>query len=81
MSGLSATRPCVDAPARLLSVKQVAAMLNCSQRHVYRMSDSGAMPRPRHVGALVRWCRHEIEEWIASGCRPVRAATGKGGRA
>jgi excisionase family DNA binding protein len=64
----------------LLDVKQVAAMLNCSERHVYRMSDSGAMPRLLHLGASVRWNRAEIEQWIADGCKPVRAA-GKGVRA
>ena len=72
MTALIATRPPVESPATLLDVKQVAAMLCCSPRHVYRMSDAGAMPRPRHVGALVRWCRSEIEQWVADGCKPVR---------
>lgn len=72
MSAVMTTRPPVESPATLLDVKQVAALLCCSARHVYRMSDSGAMPRPRHVGALVRWCRAEIEQWVAVGCPKVR---------
>ena len=80
MTALISTRPPVESPATLLDVKQVAAMLCCSPRHVYRMSDAGAMPRPRHVGALVRWCRSEIEQWVADGCKSVRAA-GKAVRA
>ena len=61
--------------AALLTVLQVAAMLGCSSRHVYRLSDRAAMPRPTKLGnVLVRWNRSDIEQWIADGCRPIRAA-------
>ena len=63
-----------ESPA-LLTVKQVAAMLGCSARHVYRLADRGAMPRPTKLGdVLVRWNRTEIEQWVSDGCRPIRAA-------
>ena len=63
--------------AALLDVRQVAAMLGCSTRHVYRLSDSGRMPRPIKLGALVRWDRKLIvEQWIAEGCKPVRHVKG-----
>lgn len=72
--------PSSDSLASLLNVKQVAAMLCCSPRHVYRLSDRGAMPRPVKLGdVLVRWSRSTgdpatgIEDWIAGGCKPVRA--------
>ena len=75
-----------ESPA-LLTVRQVAAMLGCSARHVYRLSDRGAMPRPTKLGeVLVRWNRRTgdastgIEDWIAGGCKPIRAA-GKAVRA
>jgi excisionase family DNA binding protein len=58
--------------AALLDVSAVAAMLGCSVRHVYRLTDAGRMPASVRLGALVRWRRAEIEEWIASGCKPVR---------
>ena len=59
----------------LLTVRQVAAMLGCSARHVYRLSDRGAMPRPTKLGdVLVRWNRSDIEQWIAAGCKPARIA-------
>ena len=80
MSAVMTARLPVESPATLFDVKQVAAMLCCSPRHVYRMSDAGAMPRPRHVGALVRWCRSEIEQWVADGCPKVRQLSTKGGR-
>jgi excisionase family DNA binding protein len=58
--------------AQLLDVQAVAELLNCSTRHVYRLSDAGRMPAPLKVGALVRWKRAELEEWINAGCPPVR---------
>jgi excisionase family DNA binding protein len=56
----------------LLSVREVAERLGCSPRHVYRLSDGGLMPRPLKLGALVRWSRKSIEQWIASGCPSCR---------
>ena len=64
-----------DAPraeSALLNVKEVAAVLGCSERHVYRLSDGGRMPRPVKLGALVRWRRHNVLDWIDSGCKPAR---------
>ena len=58
-----------DSPI-LLDVKQVAAMLNCSWRHVYRMADAGKMPRPVKLGSLVRWNRIDVETWVSEGCQP-----------
>jgi excisionase family DNA binding protein len=58
---------------QLLDVKVVAHLLGCSARHVYRMSDGGQMPPPVKLGALVRWNRSSVEEWIAGGCKPCRS--------
>jgi excisionase family DNA binding protein len=52
----------------LLDVRAVAQLLNCSQRHVYRLADAERIPRPVKLGALVRWDRVDIEDWIAEGC-------------
>jgi excisionase family DNA binding protein len=60
----------------MLTVHDVARMLNCSTRTIYRLCDSGRMPRPVKLNALVRWPREVIERWIAGGCPDVR----KGGR-
>jgi excisionase family DNA binding protein len=65
--------------ARLLDVKVVAELLDCSSRHVYRLSDAGRMPAPVRLGSLVRWSRPAIETWIADGCPPTRNA-GRTGR-
>ncbi|MFL5341881.1 MAG: helix-turn-helix transcriptional regulator [Gemmataceae bacterium] len=68
----SVTVPPESAASVLLDVQAVARLLNCSTRHVYRLSDMGKMPAPVRVGALVRWQRQAIEEWVAGGCKPVQ---------
>ena len=64
--------------AQLLDVEVVAEILGCSERHVYRLSDSGRMPRPVRLGGLVRWSASAIQEWIDQGCPPCRQAKGAG---
>lgn len=59
-------------PSAMLDVKGVAAMLGCSTRHIYRLSDAGRMPRPVKLGALVRWSRAAVEQWISDGCPACR---------
>jgi excisionase family DNA binding protein len=71
---ISTAPPDQAASPALLDVQQVADLLNCSTRHVYRLADAGRMPQPVRLGALVRWPRQGIEDWIASGCKPVRQA-------
>ncbi len=70
---MSVVSDATEAPA-LLDVKAVALLLNCSTRHVFRLADNGTLPRPVKVGALVRWPRSTITDWIDSGCKPVRQA-------
>ena len=59
-------------PSAMLNVQGVSALLGCSVRHVYRMSDSGRMPRPVKLGSLVRWRRMSILAWIDAGCPSCR---------
>jgi excisionase family DNA binding protein len=66
-------------PAELLDVRAVAHMLGASTRHVYRLSDAGRMPAPVRIGALVRWPRWIVLDWIAAGCPAVRNV-GRAGR-
>ena len=58
--------------AVLLDVKEVAKLLGCSPRHVYRLSDSARMPPPLKIGALARWRRSDVEQWVADGCPNCR---------
>ncbi|MBI3735292.1 helix-turn-helix domain-containing protein [Candidatus Sumerlaeota bacterium] len=57
---------------RLLDVFSVAELLDCSPRHVRRLSDSGRMPSPLGLGRLRRWNRAVIAAWIADGCPAVK---------
>lgn len=63
-------------PAAMIDVQAVATMLGCSPRHVYRLADAGAMPRPVKLGSLVRWSTAAIREWIDGGCKPIRQVKG-----
>ncbi len=65
-----------DSSAELLDVNRVARLLGCSPRHVYRLQDSGKMPRCVRLGALVRWSRKSLMSWLEAGCPPVRATRG-----
>jgi predicted DNA-binding transcriptional regulator AlpA len=60
----------------LLDVGSVSALGVGSTRHVYRLSDAGRMPAPVKLGALVRWRRREILDWIDAGCPPIRTPRG-----
>lgn len=66
------TLPSPEPVTALLDVRAVAAMLDCSSRHVYRLTDAGRMPAPIKLGTLVRWPRKSIEDWISAGCPAVR---------
>ncbi|MBX3435311.1 MAG: helix-turn-helix domain-containing protein [Pirellulales bacterium] len=68
-----------ESPAKLLDVRTVAELLDCSTRHVYRLADAGRMPAPVKLGTLVRWPRQAVEDWISAGCPSCRAAA-KGSR-
>lgn len=67
------TKP-AESTAKLLDVQAVAKLLDCSPRHVYRLSDAGRMPAPIRLGSLVRWSRIAIDEWVAAGCPSMRKA-------
>jgi excisionase family DNA binding protein len=72
----NAILPPAHAPAAaLLDVKSVAVLLGCSPRHVYRLADTAQIPAPVRLGALVRWRRQDLDAWLATGCKPVRALT------
>lgn len=52
----------------LLTVRDVAELLRCSNRHIHRMKDAGRIPAPLRAGGLLRWRRSAIELWLADGC-------------
>lgn len=65
-----------EATPALVDIQWVASQLTVSTRHVRRLLDAGAMPLPIRLGALVRWRRQEVLDWIAAGC-PRRGREGE----
>ncbi|MBY0456315.1 MAG: helix-turn-helix domain-containing protein [Gemmataceae bacterium] len=45
----------------------LAALLKCSVRQIWRLRDRGALPAHLRLGKLVRWPRKIIDDWIAAG--------------
>lgn len=58
----TATKP------QLLNIKEVAAMLHVSQRHLWRLKAARKLPKPVKVGECVRWLLSDIEAWLSMGC-------------
>jgi excisionase family DNA binding protein len=56
---------------KLLTKKQLAAMLQLSQRTVYRMAMEKRLPQPIKLGSAIRWRQDTIQDWIESDCQPV----------
>lgn len=57
----------------MFTAHDVARLLACSPRTVYRLADAGRMPAAIRLGSLIRWPRAAIEAWIAEGCPAGRA--------
>lgn len=52
----------------LYTAEEVAELLRCSVRNVWRLRDVGDLPAAVRIGRLVRWPRKLIDSWIADGC-------------
>ena len=58
----------------LLDKDQIAKLVNCHPRHVYRMVSEGKLPQPVKIGKLCRWSSSVIDQWIADGCPEQKGA-------
>lgn len=61
-------QPATRAASSMLRINEVADLLGCSVRHVYRLYNSSRMPKPIKLGQLVRWNRDSLDDWIDAGC-------------
>jgi excisionase family DNA binding protein len=52
----------------LLNADEVAAMLNISERTLWRLLSAGKVPKPVRFGRSTRWRLAEVREWIEGGC-------------
>jgi excisionase family DNA binding protein len=58
---------------KMFTVIEVAEILKCSERHVYRLEEKGLMPEGVRPGSIVRWQQERISAWINAGCPPTVA--------
>jgi len=63
--------PALEAAAKLdkatYTVEQLATLLQCSERHIWRQIDMGAIPGVLRIGRLVRISRTIADAWIREG--------------
>jgi predicted DNA-binding transcriptional regulator AlpA len=52
----------------LISVNELATILDISPRTVWRLLSAGKLVRPLRIGGAVRWRYREIIDWIDAGC-------------
>jgi len=53
-------------PPPTLDVQEMARLLGCTERTIWRHEGKGLIPEARRIGGVVRWDRAEIEEWLAA---------------
>ena len=70
----------LNGPGELIGIDVLAKRLDCSSRHIRRLVDSGRIPRPIKLGALLRWIRADIDQWIAAGCPACRKGGDRNGQ-
>ena len=54
-----------------LTANDVARLLGISRAHVFRLQNSGRLPKPIRLGRAVRWPRANLEAWLEAGA-PTR---------
>lgn len=50
----------------LLTVEEVARLLDVSTRHLRRLADRNEFPQPIRLGGCVRWHRAAVEQFLKS---------------
>ena len=58
--------------ASTYTVEQIARLLQCSERHVWRLADANKIPGKLRIGRLVRFSRQLVDAWLAGQANPTR---------
>ena len=53
----------------LLTARETAALLRCSTRQLYRLSELPSFPPRYHIGRSVRWESGEVSAWLRLSAR------------
>lgn len=51
-----------------LTADDLANLLHCCRRTIYRRDDAGEIPAPVRIGRQVRWRTDEVKAWLDAGC-------------
>jgi predicted DNA-binding transcriptional regulator AlpA len=54
--------------ALMMTIRDVANAMQCSDRHITNLRNEGRIPQPVKLGTSVRWPRRVIEDWINANC-------------
>ena len=57
-----------EGESAMVDVKEAARLCCFSESMIYKLKRAGKMPPPIKIGALMRWKRRELLEWIEAGC-------------
>jgi excisionase family DNA binding protein len=75
---MTSTQPVPDKPfpptveAATYDADDLAALLKCSVRKIWRMRDANELPACLRLGRLVRWPKAVVDSWIHSGSATTR---------
>jgi len=56
---------------KLLSVREVAVLAGCSERHLRNLWQRKKMPPPFRLGRSIKWNDATITAWLSAGCPAV----------
>jgi excisionase family DNA binding protein len=62
---MSAPAPAARPKAATYTTREVAALLQCSVKHVQRLTRNGTIPGAARFGRLVRYSQEVIDRWLA----------------
>ena len=51
-----------------LKATELAVVLGCCRRTIYRRDDAGEIPAPVRIGRQVRWRTDEVKAWLDARC-------------
>jgi prophage regulatory protein len=54
----------VDEDDRLMDIRTLVTLLNCSETLIYRMIRDGEFPAPIRLGTLTRWRLRDYRRWM-----------------
>lgn len=63
-------RSIIPDSAKLLTVPQVAGILNCGESVVRQRDKKGLLPLSVRIEGTILWNRYELSKWIDAGCPP-----------